>query len=397
MPSIKVIIRKAKKDGTHPIAIDIIKDRKHVILHLGYSVKADDWDKTKQRVKKSHPNSVQLNHLISQKIAETSDKVIAVDTKKQGATVRNVRDVVKRNNGGTFRQEAKLYLDNLEATGKFNSYSAEKPRIKRFLGFVKGDIAFSDISVGLIKQFKIHLKSTRDIGDRTVENHVVIIRSIFNQAIENGSAELKHYPFGKGKVKIKFPSTTKIGLNIEEIKTLKSVELSPFLDQARDIWLFSFYFAGARVSDVLRTKLSDFQNDRFYYKMGKNSKADSLRIPEKALPIIEKYRGIKKHGLLFDDLTGLPDLEDEFEVKKYIKTRVKSIDGALKEIAGITGIDKPLTMHIARHSFAQLAGKIPIKELQKMFRHTSLTTTANYMGQFNNEMIDNSLDEVLKF
>ena len=59
MASIKIIIRKnANKDGTYPLALQIIKDRKSSIVHVGHSIKYSDWDAKNQSVKKSHPNSV---------------------------------------------------------------------------------------------------------------------------------------------------------------------------------------------------------------------------------------------------------------------------------------------------------------------------------------------------
>ena len=62
------------------------------------------------------------------------------------------------------------------------------------------------------------------------------------------------------------------------------------MHHARNVWLVAFYFAGMRVSDVLRLKWTDFQNDRLYYSMGKNEKPGSLKIPDKALKILSEYK-----------------------------------------------------------------------------------------------------------
>ncbi|MBN4052186.1 tyrosine-type recombinase/integrase [Sphingobacteriaceae bacterium AH-315-L07] len=70
----------------------------------------------------------------------------------------------------------------------------------------------------------------------------------------------------------------------------------------------------------------------------------------------------------------------------------------LVKIKEDTKIEKPLTMHIARHSFANIAGnKIPLKVLQKLYRHSSIVTTATYQGSFYKEEKDNALDAVLDF
>jgi hypothetical protein len=59
-----------------------------------------------------------------------------------------------------------------------------------------------------------------------VVNHLVVIRTIFNQAITAGLADSKHCPFGKGKIAIKFPDSAKIGLTVNEVKSLEDAKLT---------------------------------------------------------------------------------------------------------------------------------------------------------------------------
>jgi integrase len=173
-----------------------------------------------------------------------------------------------------FSSKPKFIKRQLEQTGKFNRWSADKPRIERFKEFLGNrDIPFSEITPVLLKQFKAWLHGTRTITERTVVNHLIVIRTIFNQAIAAKHVDPKYYPFGKGGIIIKFPDTLKIGLMPEDIAAIEQAEVNGFENHARNLWLFSFYFAGMRISDVLRLKWSDFQNDRLFYKMGKNVKA----------------------------------------------------------------------------------------------------------------------------
>lgn len=70
------------------------------------------------------------------------------------------------------------------------------------------------------------------------------------------NAEL--YPFGRNKVRIKFPETIKIGLNIQEIKIIENlIDLTRSEIHTRNVWLYSFNFAGMRIADVLRTRWCD--------------------------------------------------------------------------------------------------------------------------------------------
>ncbi len=240
------------------------------------------------------------------------------------------------------------------------------------------------------------------IKERTVVNHLLVIRTVYNQAIKGGVIDRKNYPFGKDLVPIKFPESVKIGLTPEEVKIIEDLDLVPgsFLNHARNIWLFSFYFAGMRVSDVLRLKWSDFQNNRMFYSMGKNDKAGSLKIPEKATKILLQCESERqsKNDLVFPELRILESLSNKYEVQRKTSYAVKRLDKHLKKLAEIAGIEKKLTMHIARHTFGNISGeRIPVQMLQKLYRHSSITTTIGYQANFINKTADDALDAVIAF
>jgi site-specific recombinase XerD len=399
MSSVKIVLRqKPNKEGKLPLVLRITKDRKTSFVHLGYHLNEEDWDEVKQRVKKSHPNSVRLNNFLLKKLSEANDFSLELETQKNHVSSRAVKQRIKPSAGSTFNAQADLFLQRLKEAGKYNQYTAEKPRIKHFKEFVKQDIAFSDITVPLLERFQAHVKNKLKLSERSAVNHIVVMRSIFSFAIKEGVVDAKFYPFGKGKMKIKFPESGKIGLNAEEIESLETVALEGAAHHARNLWLFSYYFAGMRVSDVLRLRWSDFQNDRLHYEMGKNNKGGSLKVPEKALKIINQYKDSKqnKDDLVFPELKGV-DFSDKFITQRTIAFKTSAIDKYLKtQVASAAGIDKKLTMHLARHSFAQMAGdKIPVQILQKLYRHSSIITTMGYQSNFTTQQTDDALDKVL--
>lgn len=72
-------------------------------------------------------------------------------------------------------------------------------------------------------------------------NVLVYIRLLYNKAIREGIVKRKHYPFGAGKVKIKFPESEKIGLTTEEILTIERLtDLTELEIHARNVWLYCF-------------------------------------------------------------------------------------------------------------------------------------------------------------
>lgn len=409
MASVRIILRKEKKsDGLYPLALRITKDRKSSYIYLDYRIAESDWDKDSQRVKKSHPNSVRLNNYLLKKLSEANDSALEIETKKQHASAKAVRNQIKPNAGATFFPQAESFLNSLKASGKYNQYTSDKPRIQHFREFLKGeDVAFSDLTVGILERFVVYLKSSHKpkrgkarIGERTIANHLVTLRSVFAHARKNGVVSKGQSPFGNEGIQIKFPDSVKVGLTPDEIKALENVELSdPAHHHARNLWLASFYFAGMRVSDVLRMRWSDIQNNRLNYTMGKNNKVASLKIPDKAAKIIGEYELFKenKNDLIFPDLKGC-DFDDKFKTQRTIAFKTSANDKLLRlHVAPKAGIEKKLTMHIARHSFAQNATNIDVRTLQMLFRHTKLETTEGYMGQFIHKDADDALDAVLAF
>lgn len=402
MGNIKIVLRKKQnKDGLYPLAIRITHNRKSSYIHVGEHIAISDWDEKGNRVRKSHPNSTRLNNLLLKKRVEANDNLYELEANNAVASSAVVKNHLTDNRHSFFGL-AEDYIQSLDQAGKHSRVSAEKPRIKHFREFIEGnDIAFKDITPLLLKKFQSYLYSKRKVAERTVVNHLIVIRTIFNLAIREGLVEQKYYPFGRGKVIIKFPESVKLGLNQDELKALEAINLAEGSPRryALKIWLFSFYMAGMRMSDILRLKWSDMSDGRLYYTMGKNNKTGSLKLPEKALVIVEEmsqYRS-ETSDLIFLELRGI-DPQDTNKIHRNIRTADKKFNKHLKNIAIDLEMDKPLTMHIARHSFGNLSGdKIPLQMLQKLYRHTNITTTINYQSNFIHKDTDEALDSVVGF
>lgn len=227
-----------------------------------------------------------------------------------------------------------------------------------------------------------------------------MIRTIYNRAIKLGIVDRKHYPFGSDKIRVKFPETEKIGLTKNELIKLESVEnLTENETHARNVWLFSFYFAGIRVADLLKIRWNDIFDDRLHYRMNKNSKLLSLKIPDKVFPILKDYINDKQNDedFIFPEMKKA-DLNNSKDVYAKTKTANKKFNKYLETVADKAKISKKVTMHIARHTFGNISeDKIPINMLQKFYRHSSITTTINYQSNFMHRDADDALDSVINF
>lgn len=399
MATVKIVLRKeVKADGTSPLAIRITKDRKTSYIYLEYSVKEKDWDKEGQRVKKSHPNATRLNNYLIKQLAEATNSSLELETAKPIITAKAVSQKIRPKSGASVFAHADLFITRLKEDGKYNRWNSEKTYVKHLKEYLKNDVAFQELTVPLLQRFKAYLISTHKMSERSAVNHLVTVRSIFSQAIGEGACEEKYYPFGKKGIKIKFPDSRKTGLTIEEVQRIENAELTGIAHHARNLWLISFYFAGMRISDVLRLKWTDFEDGRLYYAMGKNNKGDSLKVSDKVKAILAQYEEnrAENNDLIFSELRN-GDIEDRFATERIIASRNNAIDRLLRtDVAPAAKINKSLTMHIARHSFGNISGdRIPIQMLQKLYRHSDIKTTIGYQANFIHSDVDDALNAVI--
>lgn len=402
MATVKIVLRKnyKKKEGTFPIALRITQNRKSRFIFTGEYIKESDWNSKEGLAKKSHPNSKRLNNYLLKKLSEAHSVALDVQTNQNSTSSNSIKKKIVGKDKMDFFEVSKIHLSAIRKRKKIGQLRTEEGRLGIFQDFLgTSHLPFSDLDVTLLKKFQNHLLYERNVSARTAVNYLILIRTIYNLAIKEFEIDSKNYPFGKDKIQIKIPESEKIGLNKEEVKILEDANnLTTAQQIAVHVWLFSFYFAGIRVGDVLKLKKSDFRDGRLHYRMGKNEKLVSLAIPEKAQAIIDIYVKKKdKNDLIFPFLKD-SDIKSPNKLATRKNTITRNINRRLETVANKLGIDKKLSMHIARHTFGNLSGdKIPIQMLQKLYRHSSITTTVNYQQNFMNKETDEALDSVINF
>ena len=401
--SIKITLRKkANKEGLYPLAIRITQNRKTTFIYTGIYLDKRYWDEKNKKVKKSYPNSTSLNNLLLKKLSEASKTAMDLQSDDKSYSLTEIKkSIVKPLGEETFNTVSKRFLEELEQNKKLSRLNSDKPRIKHVIEFAKSEsLYFNEINEVFLKKFISYLRVTRKNSERSIVNNLIVIRTLFNRAIKEGIVEQKRYPFGKDKIKIKFPKSTKIGLTVEEVKKIEGLEgLSQQENHARQIWLLSFYLAGMRIGDVLKIKWSDIIDNRLHYQMNKNAKRLSIPLDVKASDILESYKKDKSKSddFIFPELKAA-NLRNAQDVLTKTKTATKKINKYLINVAEKAGVAKKITMHIARHTFGNIAGdKISVQVLQKLYRHSHISTTMNYQSNFMHKEEDEALDKVINF
>ncbi len=407
MATIQPILWKKKdKAGLCSITIRITKNRKSSYIYTGQRIDPKYWDSEKRTVRKNHPNSTRLNNLISFKLAEINQSLLDIETEDKPITqVTEIKKTISgKHKSHSFYTFAESYFEDLEKNKKFSRINSERPLLNRIKEYPKAKaLTFEDITPLFLHGFISHLRSNKDtIGERSIVNTLIFIRTLYNRASQQNIISKENYPFGNsdGKIKIRIPKSIKIGLTSEEIKSIESLDLSENLGQhhTRNVFLFSFYLAGMRVADVLKMKWANIQGERIQYTMNKNQKNLSLKIHDKLQEILNEY---EPHKVAHTDYI-FPELKKAAKTPKDIlratKIANKRLNRYLGQIAEKAEIKKKITMHVARHSFGNISGdKIPLQVLQKLYNHSDITTTIQYQQNFINEDLDNALDNVIGF
>ncbi|WP_417799200.1 tyrosine-type recombinase/integrase [Tenacibaculum sp.] len=404
MASIKIILWKhdKKKDGTFPIALRLTQNRKTRYIFTGKYLFEKDWDASASKVKKSHPNSTRLNNFLLTKLKEANKTLLDLETEDKSISSKELKkEITNPLSSKSFNELSRIYLKELEDNKKLTRFSTDRARVNHFIEFANSEnINFREIDEAYLRKYMTFLKVRKNNSQRSIINSLIVIRTIYNRAIKMGVIERKYYPFGADKIRIKFPETEKIGLSVEEMKSLESLEnLTPQEEHARNVWLFSFFLAGMRAADILKIRWSDIYDGRLHYRMNKNEKILSLKLPEKIYPILKVYEIEKRNAddFIFPEMKKA-NQENPKDVLAKTKTANKKFNKYLENIAKKAKIDKKLTMHIARHTFGNISGdKIPIQTLQRLYRHSSITTTIQYQSNFIHKDFDEALDNVVNY
>ncbi len=423
MATAKIITWSRKdKNGKFPIGIKVSQNGIPAYLFEGNALASRDiWDALKQQVKKSHPQHMRLTNLLIKRLSEINDKIIEFETCNKRYTAEDVVNAIKPKpvqvappspKLPVFKDVADNYLREQKSLGNYDVCKTDASKLKRFYEFAGEEVTFPQITVDFLRRYTIFLRTGRNknrkghvpLSERTVTNHLLVIRTMYNRAKTAGLIGNETYPFGgRDKIIIKFGKTEKIGLTGDEINQLKQAKFTPnqtHLHHSRNVWLVCFMFAGMRITDALLLKWSDFQNGRFYYTMSKNGEPGSLPVPPAVAAILEEYKKDQPvHDLVFPFLKKLDNLDNRYFVRRRVNSVTRIVGKHMKEIMNILAINKNASPHKARHTFAQRAEEKDIhpKVLQKMYRHESILTTMQYQSNFSYKKADEALEAVIDF
>lgn len=261
-----------------------------------------------------------------------------------------------------------------------NTYLTALSSLTKFLGSEK--LSFRQMTPKLIERYETWLQK-RGLCRNTCSYYMRILRSNYNKAVEEGIVEQCH-PFRN--VYTGIDKTPKRALKLCELRRIKRLDLTgrSALDYARDLFLLSFYMRGIAFVDLAYLRKCDLHNGYITYSRKKTRQPLCLRWEKAMQHIIKKYGNHNTQYML-----PIIEREDDTEHQQYL-AKLCIINRKLKEIGHMAKLSVPLTMHVARHSWASLAQKerLPVSAISEALGHTSEATTRIYLSSIRNSQID---------
>lgn len=397
MASIKVKFRPstvADHEGT--IYYQIIHERKVRQLLSDYKVFPSEWDESRSMVtttQKSERNAFILS--IRERIRWDVERLNKIDKKldANGLTY-TADDVIDEFN--RYANEYSLFnfmesiIVRLKQNGKVRTSETYKSALSSFKKFHQDEDIMLDCLTSEIMEAYEAWHKNRGVAPNTISFYTRILRAVYNRAVDDDIIEnrnpFKHVYTGVDK-------TVKRALPLPVIKKIKALDLSlnPSLDYAREMFLMSFYLRGMSFIDMAFLKKSDLKNGYVTYRRRKTGQQLIIEWTKEMQMILDKYPENATDYLL--PIIKNPGTNE----RRTYRNMGYNINHNLKKIAKIVGVQIPLTLYVARHSWASAAKAkgIPLSVISEGMGHDSEATTQIYLASLDTSVVDRANSIIL--
>lgn len=398
MTSIKVKFRPstvAANEGT--IYYQIIHERKVRQLLSNYKVFPHEWDDNRSIVIYS-PQSERKPFILSvrERIRWDVERLTKIDRKLDAdGLAYTADDVIEEFNRYSHEYSLFNFMESviikLKQNCKTRTSETYFVTLNSFKKFRNGeDIMLDSLTSEVMEAYEAWHKQ-RGIAPNTISFYTRILRAVYNRAVEQDIIENRN-PFRH--VYTGVDKTVKRALPLATIKKIKALDLSltPSLDFARDMFMLSFYLRGMSFIDMAFLKKTDLRNGYVSYRRRKTSQQLIIKWTIEMQMILDKYPENASEYLL-------PIIRNPSTNERCTYRNVGyNINRNLKRIAEMVGVQIPLTLYVARHSWASAAKAkgIPVSVISEGMGHDSETTTQIYLASLDTSVVDRANSLILK-
>jgi len=380
--SVLFFYRKAKqrKDGTVPLYARITVNGQRAEFSLKRYILPEHWNAQKGKPVSRKGKEKELQAYLESVRAKLYRHHRDFQDKDEPLTAKALKDAFMGKETGppkhglisTFTYHNRLLAERVGkdyAPLTLTRYETAKRKVETFLQYQYKvqDIPLDKLTYVFITDYDHFLRTVHNNENNTTVKYISMLRKIIRLAMKQGWLDKDPFAGYEGKSRQK----VKQHLSPEELTILEEKEFKLLrLNQVKDIFLFSCYtgLAYADVAKLQESHIAQMVDGSKWIHIERQKTQVPSRVPllPQAQALIEKYANTPErqiHGRIFP-----------------VKSNQK-MNAYLKEIADICGIEKKLTFHMARHSFATtvtLNNGVPIESVSSMMGHTNIKTTQHY-------------------
>lgn len=390
MASIKVKFRPSADDGQEgTVCYHIVHERTTSRILTDYHLFASEWDEGRAMVTVA-PGVGRRPLMLSirERIRGDVKRLVRIDRRLEASGLDYTADDIA-DEFGRYARDYTLFnfmeriIAHLREHGRARTSETYRATLNSFKKFrLNEDIMLESIDSATMEAYEAWHRN-RGVAPNTISFYARILRAVYNRAVDDGVIENRN-PFRR--VYTGVDKTVKRALPLPVIRKVKGLDLSgnPRLDFARDMFLLSFYFRGMSFIDMAYLKKSDLCGGYVTYRRRKTGQRLDIAWTPEMQAILDKYpENASCYLLPIIRRTGI----DERSAYRNVGY---NINHSLKKIALMVGITVPLTLYVARHSWASAAKAkgIPVSVISEGMGHDSEATTQIYLASLDTSVVD---------
>ena len=381
---------RTNKDGKASIIARIAVNGEYERISTTLSIEPELWDVNSMKAIGRSAKILEINKRLEDMRVVLKEHYYDILKRHGYVTAEMVKNAFT---GVTAKEESlvPLYLQHLEDTKKLVGLSKADPTYRKYermyrrvVEFMKKkynitDIPLREIKTSFITDLEFFLRTEYKYSQNTTYKCMKFFKQVINKGIRAGLIFVD--PFNGYKISCE--RVDRGYLTEDELSKMMAKEFaSARLEQVRDVFIFAC-FTGLAYIDLAHLRVDNIQkmfDGRLWivtHRQKTNTKVTVPLLPP-ALKILKKYEGKYLDGQLMPIITN------------------QKLNCYLKEIADICGIEKNLTFHLARHTFATtmtLGKGVPIESVSKMLGHTNIQTTQIY-ARITNDKISKDMENL---
>lgn len=398
MASVKIKFKPSSipnNEGT--IFYQILHERKQRQLFTDYHVFPSEWDENRSSVtttRESDRHSFIIS--IRERIKWDMERINKIIQKlvNDGLSY-TADDIIDEFNRHIYEYSLFNFMEGmiikLKLNGKIRTSETYISALNSFRKFRKDeDILLDCLTSDIMEAYEAWHKQ-RGVAPNTISFYTRILRAVYNRAVEDGIIDNRN-PFRH--VYTGVDKTVKRALPLQMIKKIKAIDLSliPELDFARDMFMMSFMLRGMSFIDMAFLRKTDLANGYIIYRRRKTGQQLIIKWTKEMQMLLDKYPENSSSYLLPIIRTPVCNERSTYRNVGY------NINHNLKRVAEKVGITIPLTLYVARHSWASVAKAkgIPLSVISEGMGHDNETTTQIYLASLDTSIVDKANSIIIK-